>query len=250
MAGMNYSNTVNGFSSGTTNGAAAGSAAGPWGALIGGAVGGVTGLFSGLYSDYQDKKKRRQLENDINDWRTETEKILNDSYSNQVKLSKNGDVERYRQLRDSYNPNDFILSDDVLNGFNKNNYRVEDYIASNAEARKKDLERVAGSIGGATMGRGVNATLERIKMMEALDDELEKNARSAMESDRNFDYNMFQNYITQKQNQLKAIQDGKLSSMDVLRSDILYDQQVDDAYNTNRINLNNAINQSKINLMV
>jgi hypothetical protein len=70
-----------------------------------------------------------------------------------------------------------------------------------------------------------------------------------MLGERSFDYGAYTDYINQKQNQLNALQQGVQTQMASLRGDIQFDQQQQDALLANRLNLGNALAQTRASLV-
>jgi hypothetical protein len=81
------------------------------------------------------------------------------------------------------------------------------------------------------------------------DESLYDKAYERMLGERSFDYGAYTDYINQKQNQLNALQQGVQTQMASLRGDIQFDQQQQDALLANRLNLGNALAQTRASLV-
>ena len=81
------------------------------------------------------------------------------------------------------------------------------------------------------------------------DEELYNQAREQMNTERSFDYGAYTDFINQKQKQLDTLQSGALQRMGMLRGDIQFDQEQQDALLANRLNLGNAVMQARAQLV-
>jgi len=248
MAKMNYSNTVSGTTSGAIGGASAGAKiAGGWGTLVGGAIGGLGGLISGLYSDYQNKKARKQAEQSIDNWNAEATKLLDDAHASQVKLSGENDLKNYQGLKSGYNPDDYVYDFDE---YDDSKWNVEDFLNPNKEAILNDIGKsVQHTAAGSALGHSSGTLSSIVAQQMAKDEQLYKDAREAMNQERRFDYGRYQDYITNMQNKLNNKQQGIINQMNMLGEDIKFDQQQEDNYTTNKLNLGNSINNARVSLM-
>lgn len=240
------------FIKGVLGGAGAGATAGGMpGALIGGAVGGLLGLGSDNATSRAKKRARR----DLNNWRSEAEQILEQSRQNQTRMSADGDLERYQRIRDSYDPEMFVYreendTDPNKVSFNKSNYNVNDFLNPNASAIRKDVaDTIQHTAAGSAMGHSSGAAQNIVQGVMEKDEQLLRDAREQMNQERNFDYGMYTDYIKNKQAQLEALRQGTTAQMDALRGDIMFDQQQEDNYVTNRLNLGNSVAQTKAQLV-
>lgn len=242
------SNWVSGVLGGATAGA---TAKGVPGALIGGLAGGVLGGISDSSTSKAKKKARKQL----NAWKEEAEGILDESRANQAKLSGEGAVTKYQDMRDSYDPNRFIYNaetdtDPNKVSFSKDSYNVEDYLNPNAQAIRQDIaDTIQHTAAGSAMGHSSGAANSIVQAVMDKDEQLLKDARDQMNQERNFDYGMYTDYITRRQNELAQLQQGTQAQMEALRGDIQFDQQNEDNYYNNKLNLGNTIAQTKAQLV-
>ena len=248
-------NTANGALSGSMQGASAGaSAGGGWGALAGGIGGGVVGALNGMVADDEERAKKKALQRIQNRWENEADSILSDMANGQIRMSDSGDLETYKNLRNNYNPADYVISDDALGSlkqsFNKDDYKVEDYLVSNRDAILQDIgKNVMHTAAGSALGHSSGTLANVVQQEMAKDEQLQKDARQAMNEDRNFDYGMYTTYLAQKQQQLNQLQQGNLAKMNMLGEDVKFDQEQNDTYNQNRLALANAKAQMKVQMV-
>ena len=203
------------------------------------------------YSAWQDRKdaeKRRNQANDqIDAWQLEANRILNESEANRTRLTDDGSVDRYKELRDSYDPSAFTLEPQK---FDKSVYRVEDYLNPNRDAILEDIARASQHTAAAAgLGHSSGAVEAINKSILEKDEELLKEARQEMKDERSFDYGMYTDYINQQQKKLDTINQGYRTQLDTLRGDITFDQQQTDATLQNRLSLGNSIAQSRAQLV-
>ena len=218
-------------------------------AISGGA--GLVGDIIGAYGASQERKaaerRRKQANQQINSWESQAQAILNEAMNNNVSLSSEGDLDTYQALKRSYDPSKYIYD---FEPFDKSNYHVEDYLNPQREAILSDVaKRVQHTAAGAGLGHS-SGTVEAIA--EGLinkDEELYNQAREQMNTERSFDYGAYTDFINQKQKQLDTLQSGVLQRMGLLRGDIQFDQEQQDALLANRLNLGNAVMQTRAQLV-
>lgn len=203
------------------------------------------------YSAWQDRKdaeKRRNKANEqIDAWQLEANRILNESEAGRTRLSDADSVNRYKDMRDSYDPTAFTVEPEK---FDKSVYRVEDYLNPNRDAIKANIyKQITNTAAGAGLGHSSGALEAYIDAALAKDEELYKEARAEMKDERSFDYGMYTDYINQQQKKLDSLQQGYRTQLDMLRGDIQFDQQQTDATVQNRLSLGNAIAQSRAQLV-
>lgn len=194
----------------------------------------------------QEARRERATEQ-INSWESEANKILEDAMANNIQLSSPEDVEAYQALKASYNPSDYVYDFDQ---FDKSAYNVEDYLNPARDQIIADLQKsVQNTAAGAGLGHSSGA-LEAINQA-TLDksEELYDKAYDRMNTERNFDYGAYTNYINQQQQRLNTLQQGVLGQMSTLRGDITFDQQQQDAYLANKLNLGNSLAQTRASLV-
>lgn len=223
-------------------------------ALIGG---GASLLGTGISSwinkssadaDRREAAKRRQVANQqISNWEGEANRILEEAMKNNVSLSSADDLNTYQQLKQSYDPSKYVYNFDQ---FDKSNYNVEDYLNPARDQIISDLQKsVQNTAAGAALGHSSGA-LEAINQATLnKSEELYDKAYDRMTAERNFDYGAYTNYINQQQQRLNAMQQGVLGQMQNLRGDITFDQQQQDAYLANKLNLGNALAQTRASLV-
>lgn len=194
---------------GAGTGAAAGAAFGPWGALIGGGVGLAAGLFSAWEQEQDEKKKQEILEKAAQQLNTDTQtlKALADKYyAENPSTGRSTDVTKYRNLVDTYDPNEFVYDAPEF----EDNFDVNDYYAANKDAI---IDKVADTIqhraAGQGIGRGTGAANAIATGVAEKNEDLYKDALAARNSDRQFAYSLWQANIQNAQNRLRQLQEGK-----------------------------------------
>ena len=219
-------------------------------ALIGGA-GSIIGSGIDAYNSYQERKeareRRKTAQRQLNTWESDAERILDEAMRKNIQLSDQGDLESYKRIRSSYDPNAYVYDFDP---FDKSNYHVEDYLNPNKEAILADVAKTAQhTAAGAGLGHSSGALEAINQALINKDEELYRQAREQMNVERNFDYGAYTDFIKNKQAQLTAIQQGQLGAMEQLRGDLTFDQQQQDAYLSNRLNLGNTLAQTRAQLV-
>lgn len=228
---------------GAGTGAAAGAAFGPWGAVAGGAIGLAAGLFS-AYEEAQDEKERRrileQASQQLNASTEELQSLVNQWYKDNPSIGSQQDVESYRNLVDTYDPNEFVYNYDDFD----DNYNVDDYYAPNREALiEKTGDAVQARAAGAGIGRGTGAANQIATAVADKNEDLYKDALEAMNQDRQFAYNLWNAKIQQGQNRLNQLKNAKDTQLS------LYGGLAEDFQNWNKSKLQQQIDldQQKMN---
>jgi hypothetical protein len=218
---------------------------------IAGVVGGLASAAIGAYGAAQERKaadrRRAQANQQISAWQQQAERILAESEAGRTRLSDADALNRYKAIRDSYDPTAFTVEPEK---FDKSVYNVEDYLNPNREAILADVAKTTQhTAAGAGLGHS-SGTLEAItKNVIDKDEDLLREARAEMKDERSFDYGMYTDYINQQQKKLDSMQQGYRTQLDMLRGDIAFDQQQTDATLQNRLSLGNAIAQSRAQLV-
>lgn len=198
---------------GAGTGAAAGAAFGPYGALIGAGVGTLAGLFSAYEQEQDEKRKREMLEKAAQQLNTnyETLKGLADQYYKENKsIGRTEDLSTYRDLVDSYDPNEFVYDAPEFEDVGP----VDDYYAANKEAIiNKVADTLQHKAAGQGIGRGTGAANSIATGVAEKNEDLYKDALAARNQDRQFAYNLWQTNIQNAQNRLKALQEGRQYQM-------------------------------------
>lgn len=194
---------------GAGTGAAAGAAFGPWGALIGGGVGLAAGLFSAWEQEQDEKKKQRLLEQAAQQLNTDTQTLKDlaaQYYKENQSTGRAEDVSTYRNLVDTYDPNEFVYDAPEF----EDKFDVNDYYAANKDAI---IDKVADTIqhraAGQGIGRGTGAANAIATGVAEKNEDLYKDALAARNADRQFAYSLWQANIQNAQNRLKQLQEGK-----------------------------------------
>ena len=195
----------------------------------------------------RQEARRERATKQINSWESEANKILEDAMANNIQLSSPEDVAAYQALKSGYNPSDYVYDFDQ---FDKSAYNVEDYLNPARDQIIADLQKsVQNTAAGAGLGHSSGA-LEAINQATLnKSEELYDKAYDRMNTERNFDYGAYTNYINQQQQRLNTLQQGVLGQMGTLRGDITFDQQQQDAYLANKLNLGNSLAQTRASLV-
>lgn len=222
--------------------------------LAAAAVGGVSSLIgSGInaYSAYKERKaaekRRKEANKQLSDWETDANRILDEAMRKNISLSTPEEVESYQRMKSSYDPNKYVYD---FQPFDKDIYHVEDYLNPQREAILADVAKgVQHTAAGAGLGHSSGALEAITQGIVNKDEELYDKAWDRLNTERNFDYGAYTDYINQKQQQLQNIQKGILDQMSFMRGDIQFDQQQQDAMTANRLNLGNTIAQTRAQLV-
>lgn len=198
---------------GAGTGAAAGAAFGPWGALIGGGVGLAAGLFSAWEQEQDERKKQQILEEAARQLNTSTENLkalAERYYEENPSTGRKEDVNKYRELIDTYDPNEFVYDAPEF----EDNFDVNDYYAANKDAIiNKTADAIQARAAGQGVGRGTGAANAIATGVAEKNEELYKDALEARNADRQFAYSLWQANIQNAQNRLKSLQEGRNTQM-------------------------------------
>lgn len=220
-----------------------------------GAVEGLAKVGLSAYQIYKNNQERKKASRAINNWNTEANDIIDQAYKDNVRLSSDGDVERYQQMKANFDPSKFVYDPNADTNenrvtFNKDNYNVEKYLNPYRQQIFDDLAAQQNhSAAGAGLGHSSGALASFNKAVADKSAELYDSAFNKMQSERNFDYGMYNDYITQQQQKLNAIQQGYKTQMDMYRGDIQFDQDQTDNYVGNKLALGNSTMQAKASLV-
>ena len=223
--------------------------------LAAGLIGGAASLIgSGInaYSSYQDRKAARKAREKANqqltDWESEANRILNESARGGITLSDSQDLENYQKLRSGYDPSKYVYTD--YQPFDKDSYHVEDYLNPAKDAILADIaKQTQHTAAGAGLGHSSGALEAITQNVMNKSEDLYNDAYNKMVGERNFDYGAYTDYINQKQKELDALQQGTLNQMNFLRGDLTFDQQQRDALTANRLGLGNTLAQTRASLV-
>lgn len=219
-------------------------------ALIGAGANALSSLF-GYSSAAQEREaaaqRRQQATQQVNSWEQEANRILAEAQGNTVSLSNPTDLATYQALKAGYDPSSYIYQFDP---FDKSSYNVEDYLNPAREQIIADLQKsVQNTAAGAGLGHSSGALEAINEATLSKSQELYDKAYDRMNTERNFDYGAYTDYINQKQQQLNSLQQGVLGQMNALRGDIQFDQQQLDNYYANKLNLGNTLAQTRASLV-
>jgi hypothetical protein len=123
-------------------------------------------------------------------------------YQNRPTLGNQQDINAYRQALAQYNPEEYAAE---VGDFDKT-YDREDYLNPYYGNIIADTaNQIQHTAAGAGLGRGTGAALNIAKGTAEKSDELYRTAMQEMNQDRSFDYQKFQDAITNQQNRLNAL---------------------------------------------
>lgn len=200
--------------SGAAAGASAGTAVSPgWGTVIGGAIGLIGGGILGLVDDMNEEdakeKAREALQSGKISTMAEYNSIINqidEYYKNRGSLGTKDDVQSYKDIIEDYNPEDSVYNFKEY-GYNK---QVSDFLNPYYDTIIADTsDAVQHSAAGAGLGRGSGAAESIATAVAKKSDELYKTALQQYNTDRNFDYQKYNDYIKNMQNKLDTINQNK-----------------------------------------
>lgn len=224
---------------GAGTGAAAGAAFGPWGALIGGGVGLAAGLFSAWEQEQDERKKQQILEQAARQLNTSTENLKALAaryYEENPSTGRKEDVNKYRELIDTYDPNEFVYDAPEF----EDNFDVNDYYAANKDAIiNKTADAIQARAAGQGVGRGTGAANAIATGVAEKNEELYKDALAARNADRQFAYSLWQANIQNAQNRLKSLQEGRNTQMS------LYGNMAEDYQNWQNAKFQNQLDLDK-----
>ena len=216
--------------------------------LAGNLVSGITGAYSASQERKAAERRRQQANQQISAWEQQANQILEEAARGQTSLSSPSDLATYQALKASYDPYKYVYTD--YEPFDKTKYNVEDYLDPYKDAIMEELAKgVKNTAAGAGLGHSSGAIEAYNRAAVEKYGELYDKAYERMLGERSFDYGAYTDYINQKQNQLNALQQGVQTQMASLRGDIQFDQQQQDALLANRLNLGNALAQTRASLV-
>lgn len=197
-------------------------------AIIGGATALAT-IGSNLYTankDMESKKAGREyLAGAASGVDNQYAQILNqidDYYKGRGSLGTAADAAAYRKAITGYDPDSFAYQ--PAQSFDETYGKTrQDFINPYYDQIIGDtVNAVQHSAAGAGLGRGSGAAASIADATVRKNEELYKDAQSMFESDRNFEYNKYNDYITMMQNNLdrkRAATDTKLALQGNLAND-------------------------------
>lgn len=225
-------------------------------AIIGGAVALGT-IASNLYTANKDLQSKRAGRNylqgaaaDVDNKYAGVLRDIDSYYSQRGSLGTAQDAKDYRAAISGYDPNSFAYTPDKT--FDQTYTKTrDDFINPYYQQIIDDTAAtVQHSAAGAGLGRGSGAAASIADAIVKKNEELYRDAQDMFESDRNFEYTKYNDYITMMQNNLdrkRAATDTKLqlqgnlaqdyySVMDARQADRMAAQQdrmaAANAYNT------------------
>jgi hypothetical protein len=216
--------------------------------LAGNIVSGITGAYGASQERKAAERRRRQANQQISAWEQQANQILEEAARGQTSLSSPSDLAAYQALKRSYDPSAYVYTD--YEPFDKSRYNVEDYLNPQREAILADVRKqILNTNIGQGLGHSSGAYEAIAQGVLDKDESLYDTAYDRMVAERNFDYGAYTDYINQMQNRLNTLQQGVQTQMGNLRGDIQFDQQQQDALLANRLNLGNAMAQTRASLV-
>lgn len=186
--------------------------------------------------------------NAIDKWNIDAQAILGNYENNRMNFSNPGDLQKYQDLKGSYNPADYVYDFDK---FDDSKYKVENYLNPNKDRILSDVAKAAQSTAASTgMGRSSGAAQAINQSIADKSEALYNNAVNQMNQDKAFDYGAYTNYINQMQNKLNTMQNGVMNQMNMMKGDLQIDQNNLDQDVQNRLSLGNSIANSKAQLLM
>ena len=213
----------------------------------GSALGGTASLVTGLLNAYQTNKARKNANKAIDKWESEASNMLDEAEANQLKLSSADDLSTYQQLKNELANTDYTYDFDQ---FDTSKYNVEDYVNENKDKILADVGKgVMSTAAGSGLGHSSGTLANIINAQTDKSEELYNNAYERMNTDKNFDYTAYQNYITNMQNKLNTQMQQTQNKLSTLSGDLKFDQETANNNLENRLSLGNSITQSKASLV-
>lgn len=214
---------------------------------IGTLSGGVGGLTTGLIGAWMGNKAKKNARNEVNNWNNKATQMLDDYENSQINFANPGDLQKYQDMKNNFDSNDYIYNFDK---FDNSKYDVKNYMNENKDRIIADVGKgVQSTAAGAGLGHSSGTFNNIINAQTSKSEELYNNAYNRMNTERNFDYQQYQNYITNMQNKLTQQYNMNQNQMNNLKSDLQFDQNQQGENLQNRLSLGNSITQSKVSLV-
>ena len=189
---MASTNWLSGAASGAAVGATAG---GPWGALIGGGVGLVSGIIADIANSSDENERSSKIQKYAKEYQIDAQEL-----ADAAKQAHEENYADYKQALGSVNWDEAGKVD-----FNKDDYDVDNYYASNRAQLVGNAARAAqGSAALAGMGRSSQAAMGIANAVADKNEELYKDAYNQMNSERTFDYNLAKDEASNRLSALKS----------------------------------------------
>lgn len=130
---------------------------------------------------------------------------INNYYNTRGSLGSKSDVNEYKQAIAGYNPNDYAAVDPGFNWTGSKEDYLNPYYGKIIGDTANSIQHTAA---GAGLGRGTGAALNIAKGVSEKSDDLYRTAMSDYQSERNFQYQKYQDAIRNNQNYLDALRQG------------------------------------------
>lgn len=214
------------------------------GEIVAGAVQGLGGLALGAYDSYKTRQAKEKARKELKKLGLESDasyatmlQDLTDYYANRNTLGTAEDAKTYKELIQSYDPNDFVYDFDTENPWEYKKTVEDFYNPYRDKIIKGTSDALQHTAAGAGLGRGTGAALNIAQGVADKDQELYNTAYSQFADDRNTSYNQWSDYINKMQNKLNTLQQGYNTQVSMLGdlSDDFY--KVQDAQMADKLKL-------------
>lgn len=185
------------------------------GEIVAGAVQGLGGLALGAYDSYKTREAKEKARKELKKLGLESDasyatmlQDLTDYYANRNTLGTAEDAKTYKELIQSYDPNDFVYDFDTEHPWEYKKTVEDFYNPYRDKIIKGTSDALQHTAAGAGLGRGTGAALNIAQGVADKDQELYNTAYSQFSDDRNTSYNQWSDYINKMQNKLNTLQQG------------------------------------------
>lgn len=155
------------------------------------------------------KEAAKQMATSGQGTQSQYEKLIGDIntyYANRGSLGTAQDANAYKQAIASYNPEDYAVSQDLIDNGYQFNGTVDDYLNPYYSRIIGDTANsIQHSAAGAGLGRGTGVALNIAKGVSEKSDELYRTAMQDYKDARDFAYQQYQDKITNNQNRLNSL---------------------------------------------
>jgi hypothetical protein len=193
------------------------------GEIVAGAVQGLGGLALGAYDSYKTREAKEKARKELRKLGLESDasyatmlQDLTNHYANRNSLGTAEDAQSYKELIQSYNPNDFVYDFEKEKPWEYKKTVEDFYNPYRDKIIKGTSDALQHTAAGAGLGRGTGAALNIAKGVADKDQELYNTAYSQFLDDRNTSYNQWSDYINKMQNKLNTLQQGYNTQVSML----------------------------------
>ena len=193
------------------------------GEIVAGAVQGLGGLALGAYDAYKTREAKEKARKELRKLGLESDasyatmlQDLTNHYAIRNSLGTAEDAQSYKELIQSYNPNDFVYDFEKEKPWEYKKTVEDFYNPYRDKIIKGTSDALQHTAAGAGLGRGTGAALNIAKGVADKDQELYNTAYSQFLDDRNTSYNQWSDYINKMQNKLNTLQQGYNTQVSML----------------------------------